>query len=80
MQNNKSNKKYNENIVYLYGAQLFDTISFQYPIVFGFVHPRGPPLLRSYWDISCRLYILPCSFARSCKTMCSLLCMFYILQ
>ena len=45
MQNNKSNKKYNGNIVYLYGAQLFDTILFQYPIELGFVHPRGPPLL-----------------------------------
>ena len=41
MQNNKSNKKYNGNIVYLYGAQLIDTILFQYPIVFGFVHPCG---------------------------------------
>ena len=44
MQNNKNNKKNNRNIVYLYGAQPFDKIVFQYPIVFGFVHPRGHPL------------------------------------
>ena len=69
-----------ENIVYLYSAQTFGTILFQYPIVFGCVHPRGPPLLRCYWDTSCRLYIFTCSFARSYKTMCSRLCMFYILQ
>ena len=30
-----------ENIVHLYSAQTFGTILFQYPIVFGFVHPRG---------------------------------------
>ena len=35
MQNNKSNNKCNGNIVYLFRAQLFDTILFQYPIVFG---------------------------------------------
>ena len=32
MQNNKNNKKNNRNIVYLYGAQPFDKIVFQYPI------------------------------------------------
>ena len=37
----KAIKNKMENIVYLYRAQTFDTILFQYPIVFGFVHPRG---------------------------------------
>ena len=76
-----------ENIVLLSGVQPFDTILFQYPIVFGFVHPRGPRYIHvsyhnshSSCDIRCRLYVLLCSFPHSCKKMCILLCMFYNLQ
>jgi hypothetical protein len=68
MQNNKSNKKYNGNIVYLYRAQTFDAILFQYPIVFRFVHPRGPPLYM-YPSITFRVLVTSVAVYISCHTV-----------
>ena len=68
MQNNKSNKKYNANIVYLYRAQTFDAILFQYPIVLGFVHPRGPPLYM-YPSITFRVLVTSVAVYISCHVV-----------
>ena len=57
-----------ENIVYLSGVQPFDTILFQCPIVFGFVHPRGP-LLYMYPSITFTSLVTSVAVYMSCHTV-----------
>ena len=57
-----------ENIVYLSGVQPFDTILFQYPIMFGFVHRRDPPLYM-YHTITLTVLVTSVAVYMSCHTV-----------